>query len=387
MRSQELSALRLQVLPLFHTSEDAKSIALKFQVSPKSLRKWWYEEFGRVAVAARGKAILIKCNESRGHVLGVPKQCPRCGLITTEFGASTKNSNRPRSWCSSCGAKYSKSRRESETLDERAIRLSLQKEVNTVYYAEHAEELRAYARQYRAEHPDRNAKIRQYFIDHPERMLLQNAKARANRFNVPFNITSEDVLSCMPNDHICPITSLPFERGVGKLGPASMSLDRIIPALGYVPGNIAVISHSANTMKSACIDPNVFRRVAFYIDGSLKVPLEGSDLSPSRWIINSARQRAKVGGFPFNITKHDIEACIPSDGCCPITRQPMLVGTGKVGPASMSLDRIKPSLGYVKGNIAVISHLANTIKQNSTDPQVFMRLADYVTQGVGRKAA
>jgi hypothetical protein len=43
---------------------------------------------------------------------------------------------------------------------------------------------------------------------------------------------------------------------------------------------------------------------------------------------------------------------------------------------------------YVPGNIAVISHLANTIKQNCTNPEVFSRLADYVEKGlaVSRKA-
>jgi hypothetical protein len=51
----------------------------------------------------------------------------------------------------------------------------------------------------------------------------------------------------------------------------------------------------------------------------------------------------------------------------------------------MSLDRIKPELGYVLGNIAIISHLANTIKQNCTDPEVFRRLADYVEQGLDRQ--
>ena len=40
--------------------------------------------------------------------------------------------------------------------------------------------------------------------------------------------------------------------GRGKKGavPSSPSLDRIIPELGYVPGNVQVISHQANTMKS-----------------------------------------------------------------------------------------------------------------------------------------
>jgi hypothetical protein len=50
-------------------------------------------------------------------------------------------------------------------------------------------------------------------------------------------------------DNICPITNVPFKPGVGKVGPTSMTLDRIDPTGGYVRGNVAVISHLANTMK------------------------------------------------------------------------------------------------------------------------------------------
>jgi hypothetical protein len=44
----------------------------------------------------------------------------------------------------------------------------------------------------------------------------------------------------------------------------------------------------------------------------------------------------------------------------------------------MTLDRIIPDLGYIRGNIAVISHRANTMKQTCTNPVVFMKLADYI---------
>jgi len=39
---------------------------------------------------------------------------------------------------------------------------------------------------------------------------------------------------------------------------------------------------------------------------------------------------------------------------------------GKVSDNSYSLDRIDPSKGYVKGNVEVISHRANTLKSNAT---------------------
>ena len=45
-------------------------------------------------------------------------------------------------------------------------------------------------------------------------------------------------------------------------------------------------------------------------------------------------------------------------------------------PCSPSVDRIIPELGYVKGNVIVISHLANAIKQNAT-PEQIRKVADF----------
>lgn len=71
-----------------------------------------------------------------------------------------------------------------------------------------------------------------------------------------------------------------------------------------------------------------------------------------------ARYRAERGGMPFNLEQRDV--VVPA--VCPVFGEPFQVGT-QWGP---SLDRIKPELGYVKGNVAVISRYANTIKNCGT---------------------
>lgn len=82
---------------------------------------------------------------------------------------------------------------------------------------------------------------------HPERQLLRAAKKRADARGLLFLITVEDVV--IPDK--CPALGTPLVRNVGgRTGaPNSPSLDRIIPELGYIPGNVQVISHKANMMK------------------------------------------------------------------------------------------------------------------------------------------
>jgi len=82
--------------------------------------------------------------------------------------------------------------------------------------------------------------------------LLYKSKIRAKKKGAPHNLTKEYVRSIIPKDNMCPVLKVPFkhERGKGyKPHPHTMSLDRIVPSLGYVEGNVMWISHRANTLK------------------------------------------------------------------------------------------------------------------------------------------
>jgi hypothetical protein len=57
---------------------------------------------------------------------------------------------------------------------------------------------------------------------------------------------------------MCPYLNVGFELGMGRNHPRSPSLDRIIPDLGYVSGNVRIISLLANAMKSN-IPPELMR--------------------------------------------------------------------------------------------------------------------------------
>jgi hypothetical protein len=84
--------------------------------------------------------------------------------------------------------------------------------------------------------------------------------------------------------------------------------------------------------------------------------------TPLNICLQQARRRAKLKGVPFDITIDDLE--IPD--VCPVLGIPLQVNTGHAKENSYSLDRIIPERGYVKGNVAVISYKANTIKNNAT---------------------
>lgn len=85
--------------------------------------------------------------------------------------------------------------------------------------------------------------------------------------------------------------------------------------------------------------------------------------NPKQYILNRAKQSAKHAGKEFDITVDDFE--IPQ--YCPYLgiELTLTLGDGHKN-SNVSLDRIDSSKGYIKGNVEVISHLANKMKQDAT---------------------
>jgi hypothetical protein len=82
-----------------------------------------------------------------------------------------------------------------------------------------------------------------------ESVMLREARSRAAALGVPFDLTLEDIF--IPPT--CPVLGIPlFVSPEGRRGacPNSPSLDRLIPSMGYVRGNVAVVSWRANRLKS-----------------------------------------------------------------------------------------------------------------------------------------
>ncbi len=88
---------------------------------------------------------------------------------------------------------------------------------------------------------------RQYAENNNEKRLVISARSRAKKKGLLFDIDHRDIF--IPE--VCPVLGLKLEMSKGYGGEAnSPSLDRINNELGYVKGNVHVISHLANSMKS-----------------------------------------------------------------------------------------------------------------------------------------
>lgn len=90
-----------------------------------------------------------------------------------------------------------------------------------------------------------------------------------------------------------------------------------------------------------------------------------------------AMQRAKISNLPFDIDLNYLTEIATK--CCPIFKQEFRWGRhkGKPNDFTPSLDRIVPELGYVKGNVVFISVLANRIKNNATEKELYA-VADWL---------
>jgi len=106
---------------------------------------------------------------------------------------------------------------------------------------------------------------------HPGALMLRRARLRARQQGFPCTITQDDFV--IPEN--CPVFGFPLARNFGKgYGlPNSPSIDRIRPHLGYVPGNVQVISYKANCMKWAYSleDLEKFARWILHLDAIQKI--------------------------------------------------------------------------------------------------------------------
>lgn len=116
-------------------------------------------------------------------------------------------------------------------------------------------------RQSRVRHGSKwNAAERAKHAANPIPNMLGNAKSRARRKNLKFDLHADD----FEIPAFCPVLGLPLLVTPGKTTDNSPSLDRIDNAKGYVRGNVVVVSFKANTIKNTATVDELRMVLKFY---------------------------------------------------------------------------------------------------------------------------
>lgn len=97
------------------------------------------------------------------------------------------------------------------------------------------------------------------------RALIASSRSNAKRYGIKFEITADDFI--VPAK--CPVLGIPLRFVGPPFSPNLPSLDRVRPELGYVKGNVRVISWRANRLKADCVNPRELRAIARYIEKNL----------------------------------------------------------------------------------------------------------------------
>ena len=115
-------------------------------------------------------------------------------------------------------------------------------------------------------------------------------------------------------------------------------------------------------------------RIVEYRRKAAKYMRELNQSNPGYRLLTRAKNRAKTAGLDFDLTTDDI--IIPD--VCPVLGVPFEYKTYYTA----SLDRIDSTKGYIKGNVQVMSHKANAMK-NSATPEELIKFAQWVLNQSG----
>lgn len=174
----------------------------------------------------------------------------------SEFNKDKRHSSGYATQCKECKRAYDRARYEKIKNDPEFHSKKLQH--GKKYRESHKEQIHKYSSEYnmRPEVIERKAtwyqeKMSKMTIEERLKLMVKRAKDRAKLKNVEFNITWEDIEYV----DICPILEIPLNWGEtsneGGRNIDTPSLDRINPSLGYIKGNVKIISTLANMMKSS----------------------------------------------------------------------------------------------------------------------------------------
>jgi hypothetical protein len=138
------------------------------------------------------------------------------------------------------GALYMRRKRGTEEGHELALA------TNRKWARANPEKVKRNYAEWRAKNPDYNKQyMKKRYAANPAIFILQGAKQRSKRNGLKCTITLADLTIPIR----CPVLGIPIYKGSGSFHRNSPSVDRFDPKLGYVPGNVQIVSWRANELK------------------------------------------------------------------------------------------------------------------------------------------
>lgn len=209
--------------------------------------------------------------------------CRKCGVqkLDSEFPDKFHRPLRPNCYCITCTAKRKTEHRENNRQSYR--------DINTAWYRAHPGSKKTWNQAYRAaniehirkkERDWRNANIdkarernRKYHHNRPwEQRRVSDCRKRAKSKGIPFGMKPSDLYDQSGKlPEFCPIfPNLRLDYNHGSDRRLWASVDKKVPILGYVTGNVWVVSMAANTWKSNGSNPKERQRIAALMFGKVK---------------------------------------------------------------------------------------------------------------------
>jgi len=123
-------------------------------------------------------------------------------------------------------------------------------------------------------------------------------------------------------------------------------------------------------------DPIGLFRQSYCRDCENKWQKDQREISPIHRLFLLSKRRAKKDNLNFDLTEDFIKSIWPRNNKCPIFDTEFTTGL-KNKKALPTIDKVVPKKGYTKGNVVIISFLANSMKSDVTNIELFKKLYDF----------
>jgi len=226
-------------------------------------------EWNRMSQPLRESAKAMRAAANRTH-----KTCPKCKeeLPVESFSISKHNADGRNAYCRACDSVLSKASKAKGKLsvDQQPIEKTCAKCKQTFPIAAFGSNT-SNKDGYNCYCKECNRSFwHNADDDKRKRFLLTRIKSKCKKYNLPFDLTLDDIV--IPE--VCPVLGIPLKFGVKRQDMYrqkyddttldSPSVGRIIPELGYVKGNIVIVSFRANNIKNNATIDELDKIATFY---------------------------------------------------------------------------------------------------------------------------